>query len=167
MKRLIGFLFLIFFLVNCSNNRPIFVLSSSPELQLPLKASKFFGFFEKNSIDLQVEETTGGRSLIKFLNFSKYSVVITDRETAERIEKLSPRWNLLCTVALKKKANVPINKEEGEFVLLVKDTLFKRKRELITLIKGWNYGVDLLKDPAVVKLLVGRELSYRFHKCGK
>lgn len=167
MKRLIGLLLLIFFLVNCSNNRPIFVLSSSPEILLPLKASKFFGFFEKNGIDLQVEETSGGRSLIKFLNFSKYSVVITDRKTAERIEKLSPRWNFLCTVALKKKANVPINKEKGEFVLLIKDTLLTKKRDIISLIKGWNYGVDLLKDPAVVKLLVGRELSYRFLKCGK
>ena len=156
---------LIFLLTGCSNERPVFVISSFPQLMLPFKASKFFGFFDKQGIDIKLDSVPNGDSLIRFLNFSKYTVVITDAETAKRIEELSPRWSPICTVALKKGKKRPIKDGKGEFLLLMKDTVLNRQKEAISIIKGWNYGVDLLKDPAVVKLFSEKELPYKFLYC--
>ena len=168
MRRLAGLLItlLIFIFAGCSDERPVYVISSSPQLLLPFKASKFFGFFDKQGIDLQLDSVPNGDSLIRFLNFSKYTVVVTDAETAKRIEELSPRWSSICTVALKKGKN-SIKGRKRKFLLLVKDTALNRQKEAVNIIKGWNYGVDLLKDPAVVKLLSAKALSYKFLHCGE
>ncbi len=169
MRTLAGLLItlLIFFLTGCSNEKPVYVISSSHQLLLPFKASKFFGFFDKQEIDLQLDSVPNGDSLIRFLNFSKYTVVITDAETARRIEELSPRWLPICKVALKKKENYPITERRGGFVLLMKETLLRNQKEAVAVIKGWNNGVDLLKDPAVVKLLSAEKLKYKFLHCGE
>jgi len=169
MRKLAGLLItlLIFLLTGCGNERPVYVISSSPQLLLPFKASKFFGFFDKHGIDLQLDSVPNGDSLIRFLNFSKYTVVITDAETAKRIEELSPRWSSICTVALKKGEKYPIRDRKGKLLLLMKDTVLNKQKEAVNIVKGWNYGVDLLKDPAVVKLFSVKDLSYKFFYCGE
>ena len=155
------------FLCGCKDNRPIYVISSSPQLQLPFKASKFFGFFDKHNLNLQLDSAPNSDSLLRFLNFSKYSVVITDSGTAEKIEALSSKWVKICTVALKKQKLHPIKKGNGKFILLMKESLLSRKKEAIKVIEGWNYGVDLLKDPAVIRFFSAETVPYRFLRCGK
>ena len=169
MKRLPKtlFLFVLLLLYGCSGGKPIYIISSSQDLQLPFRASEFFGFFDKAGMEVQLDSAPDGSSLIRFLNFSKYTVVITDSETARKIENLSSRWSSICTVALNKKGKEPISKGEGEFILLMKDVLLNRQKAAVNVIKGWNYGVDLLKDPAVVELLSKGNVPYRFLHCGK
>ncbi len=161
----IAFFLIPAFLSGCSDKKPVYIISSSSQLQLPFKASEFFGFFDKNELNIQLDSVPTGDSLVRFLNFSKYTVVITDQETAKKIEKLSSKWQQICTVALKKNKNSPIN--NGKYILLMKDSLLKKQKEAMKVIEGWNYGVDLLKDPAVVKLLSAEGSSYRFLYCGK
>jgi len=159
------FLFSVF-TAGCNSERTVYTISSPSQLQAPFKASKFFGFFDKNGINLQLDSAPNRDSLVRFLNFSKYSVVLTDSETAKKIENLSPRWKQICTVALKKTGKSPISKPT-KFVLLMKDSLLSRQKEAVKVIEGWNYGVDLLKDPAVLKLLSVEGNSYKFLYCGK
>lgn len=168
MKQLTWLIFILYlFITGCSTERPIYVISSSPHLQLPLKASKFFGFFDKNGINLQLDSVENSDSLLRFLNFSKYSVVLTDLKTSRKLEKLSSKWQQICTIALKRNKEKPIIGEKEKFVLLMRDSLLKRHKDAVKLVEGWNYGVDLLKDPAVVKLLSAKEVPYRFFHCGK
>ena len=168
MKRLTWIIFVFYlFITGCNSEKPIYVISSSPQLQLPLKASKFFGFFDKNGLNIQLDSVENSDSLLRFLNFSKYSVVLTDSKTAQKLEELSSRWQQICTVALKRCKGRPIIGKKEKFVLLMKDSLLKRQKDAVKLVEGWNYGVDLLKDPAVVKLLSAKEVPYRFFHCGK
>lgn len=169
MKRLLKTFsfFVLLLLYGCNGGKPIYIISSSQDLQLPFRASEFFGFFDKEGIEIQLDSAPDKSSLIRFLNFSKYTVVITDSETARKIENLSSRWSSICIVALNKKEKKPISKGKKEFVLLMKDVLLNRQKEAVNIIKGWNYGVDLLKDPAVVELLSKGNVPYRFLHCGK
>lgn len=161
MRILTGLLFVVVFLFGCSSENPIYVISSSSQIDLPFKASKTFGFFDKENINIQLDSTPGGLSLIRFLNFSKYTVVIANSRTARKIESLSSHWIPICTVARK-------NSTIGEtYILLIKDSLLKKRSIAISIIKGWNYGVDLLKDPAVLRLLTEEKVPYRFFRCSK
>lgn len=159
---------LLLMLYSCNNDRTIYVISSDPELQLPFKASKFFGFFEKKGIKLQCDTTPDSSSLIRFLNFSKYTIVITDAKTVTKIENYTKRWIPICVVAFKRKENNLNISKRGRFILLMKDSILKKRKEAIAIIKGWNYGVELLRDPAVAMLLSPKkEIQLKFIQCGK
>ena len=154
-------------LSGCNNERAVYVISSNPELHLPFKASKFFGFFDKRGIKLHCDTAPDSNSLIRFLNFSKYTVVITDLKTANKLKNYTSRWSSICVVAFKKNEN-KLNNPRGKFVLLMKDSLLKKHKEAVSIIKGWNYGVELLKDPAVVMLLSPEgKIHLKFLQCGK
>lgn len=166
MRTLLSIVLFSVFTAGCSSERTVYTISVSSQLQAPFKASKFFGFFDKNELDLQLDSVPNGNSLVRFLNFSKYSVVLIDSKTAKKIESLSPRWKQICTIALKKTRKSTISKPT-KFVLLMKDSLLSRQKEAVKVIEGWNYGVDLLKDPAVMRLLSLKGNPYKFLYCGK
>jgi len=158
-------LFLLLLLSGCHSGERLYVIAQGKELLLPIKASQFFGYFQKRELEVKTDYVEKPEELIRLLNFSKYTVVITDRETARKVENLSRKWKKICRVAVKMEEGAPIKREE--FVILVKKRLLSRPRELLTVLKGWNYGVDLLKDSAVVYYLTGKESlkEIKFLKC--
>ena len=153
------------FLLGCHHEEKFYAITSDRQVSLPFKASKFFGYFKKRGIDLKIDSTKNTKELIKFINLSKYTIVITDEKTGKKVESLSENWKKICTVALKFNKKVPTEKKR--FILIVKNRLLKRKEKLIEILKGWNYGVDLLKDGAVVYYLTGKEKleGIKFLKC--
>ncbi|WP_456341866.1 hypothetical protein [Thermovibrio sp.] len=162
---LIALLLLFSLLTGCHTGERIYVISSDKEVLLPIKASQFFGYFSKRKIEVRTDSTKDTEELIRLLNFSKYTVVITDRKTGKKVENLSRKWKEICTVAIKRRKIKPIKRER--FVIIVKERLLKRPKELVELLKGWNYGVDLLKDPAVLYYLTGKDRlkGIKFLKC--
>ncbi len=150
---------LLFFslLLGCTNrDDSIDLLSQEKPLLLPLKASAFFGYFLKE--DLKVGQESSNGDVIRFLNFPRFKAVIADGKTVNRLKKITSNWVPLCLVALK---------GDKRYFLVVKRELLKEPTPLIKLVKGWNYGVELLKDPAVVYYLTGkRELrAFKFLAC--
>ncbi len=134
----------------------VYLLSQRKALLLPVEASSLFGYFLKEGLKVNGEYTEG--EVIKFLNFPYYKVVIADSKTVKKLSKISDNWIPLCLVALK---------GDEKYFLVVKRELFEKPSTLIKLVKGWNYGVILLKDPAVVYYLTGRrELTgFKFLSC--
>ena len=156
IKKLIILLALMF--VSCSNHERLFVISLDSSFLLPFKASEFFGFYEKYKVQVCLDSAQKREELIRLLNFSKYAAVIVDKEMASKIEELSTRWKAICVVG---------SRGSEQFVLLIKKGLTRKKNLVLTFIKGWNYGVNLLKDRAVLYYLTGKkELpEVRFQKC--
>jgi hypothetical protein len=156
---------LLLLLSGCHDERRLYLLTQSSRLALPLEASHFWGFFEKEGISLRVDSASTPEELINLLNFSKYSALIADQEVASRLQRLTKRWKTVCVVAVKRERGAPIRKKT--YYLLVKERLLYDTELLVKLVKGWNYGVELLKDPAVLYYLTGeRELrGIKLLKC--
>ncbi len=151
------FLLLLSLLLGCANkDDSIDLLSQEKALLLPLKASDFFGYFLKE--DLKISQESSNGDVIRFLNFPRFKAVIADDKTVNRLKKITGNWVPICLVALK---------GDKRYFLIVKRELLKEPTLLIKLIRGWNYGVELLKDPAVVYYLTGkRELrAFKFLSC--
>jgi hypothetical protein len=150
----------------CSQERRIVVLTDDPNVLIPLKASQFTGFFNSKGVELQTDAAPEGK-LISFLNFTKYNAVITEGEKVKKIKEYSDDWLEICPVAVKTLKEKPIRREK--FYLLIKKELLQRPKLTINLIKGWNFGVYALKDPAVVFALTGKEnlQGYRFLLCAQ
>jgi hypothetical protein len=142
-------------LLSCHHDEKLFVISSEKKLLLPLKASKFFGYFKNKGVEVIVDYAPEEEELINFLNFSKYGAIITTKEIAQKITTLSKKWKLICKVGIKISRGAPIKKEE--YVLLVRGKLIRKVQPVVILVKGWNYGVELLKDPAVLYYLLGEK----------
>jgi len=155
-------LFLIF---SCHSRERVYVLSPSSELSLPFRAASFFGFFDKEGLELKVDVASNPSQLINLLNFSKYSVVIADRKVALKLSVLSNKWVKVCLVALKSGSEEPI--KDGKYYLMAKERLLLDRKAFFTVVRGWNLGVELLNDRAVLYYLTGLEelRGIRFLKC--
>jgi len=152
-------------LLGCHFENRVYVLTATSTLSLPFKASQFVGYFDREGLDLRVDEAGTPAELINLLNFSKYSAVICDGQVADKLTSLSKKWKKICLVAVKTGEGEPIKKRN--YYLLVKERLLFNTELLIKLVRGWNYGTELLKDPAVVYYLTGKgELrGVKFLKC--
>jgi len=158
MKRLILFvLFAIIITFSCSSNKTVFVISSEQQLLLPLKAANFFNFFGRMGEVVKIDCISSADDLIKFLNFSKYSVIITDRTTVQRVTELSDNWIVICKVG----------ENHHDYFLLAKKSFVLEKDWFVKFVRGWNFGVDALKDPAVLKAINSgsEELRIKLHGC--
>ncbi len=154
-------LVLIFILLfaGCSVKKRIFVITSNGTLLLPFEAAEFLGYFEKVGVELEEESAGSPQDLLRFLNFSKYSLAVADEALARKVQKGSERWLGLCEVAEDRKGR--------RYVLLVKEGLLRNKEVLIKVVKGWNLGVESLQDPALLVALTGKEVlgGLKFRKC--
>jgi len=164
-ESLITVLLSLLFLISCYGQKELYLLTQNPRLATPLEASNFWGFFEKEGISVKVDSASSPDELINLLNFSRYSALIADQELASRLSRLTKRWKRVCVVAVKREEGAPIKKKT--YYLLVKEGLLYDTELLVKLIKGWNYGTELLKDPAVLYYLTGeRELrGIKLLKC--
>ena len=158
IKKYICLVILGIFLFSCFYREEVFILSSNKELLLPFEIAEFFGKAEKSNVKLNLD-VVDTKDLIKFLNFSKYSLVITDNATANRILKLLPNWYRLCIIA-KSKGGV-------RYYLLVKKRFLMRKKIMINVVQLWNFGVYELKDPAVSEIFFKKSLNIKLLPCGK
>jgi len=147
---LLGFLLL---LSGCHDERRLYILSYGSKVLLPVKACHFTGCFDREGLSVRAETAQSPSEFIRLLNFSKYSAVIATKDLADRLTSLSGKWKKVCLVAVKKEGSSPIS--EGKYYLLVRDDLLYDTELLVKLVRGWNYGVDLLKDGAVVYYLTG------------
>ncbi|ADU97369.1 hypothetical protein [Thermovibrio ammonificans] len=148
----------------CFGEPRVGVIGEEHTLLLPFEASKFLGYFQKNGLEVSLD-WANGTELISLLNFSKYKAAVVDGTTARKIEEFSKEWVKLCKVAVKTKGGKPIKGKQ--FFLLIRKELLREPEETVVLVKGWNSGVDALKDPAVVYALTGEEAvrGYRFYSC--
>jgi len=156
---------LLLLLSGCHDERRLYLLSYGSEVLLPLKACHFTGCFDREELSVRAETARTPAEFIRLLNFSKYSAVIATGGLADRLTSLSGRWKKVCLVAVKKERSSPIR--EGKYYLLVREDLLYDTERLVKLVKGWNYGVDLLKDGAVVYYLTGsgEVRGLKFLKC--
>ncbi len=165
MKKLASYLIIliaIFFLQGCSEE-DVVLITYERFLIVPLEASVFSGFYQKKGVVLDYDIVDSRDELMRFLNISSYNAVITDAESSKLLEE-SKTWVPICTVA--------VFKGIKKFKLLVKKDLFRKKEKLVGFLKGWDYGVDLLKDPAVLKIVLDRLKiesigDVKFFKCGR
>ncbi|WP_163329226.1 hypothetical protein GFV12_07355 [Desulfurobacterium thermolithotrophum] len=163
IKYFILSLFSIFIICGCNSNDDITLITNDKYLLIPLKATNFCGYFQKNKIEIQMDSVGSEKILVRFINFSKYNSIITDEKTTNYILSNSKSWIKLCMVAVEKVSNTP--KIKTKFYLLVKKTLLNNRKKIVTLIKGWNQGVYLLKDPFFQDFLLKEErLKYSRNK---
>ncbi len=149
MKKLLYFLLsLSIFTVFSCNQSKVDVITSEKFLLSPIRAAEFFSFYSKRGLNVCVDAVDSPKKLIRFLNFSTYNVVLTDKKTADFITSNLNSWVKLCKIA----------RWRGDFYyLLVRNSLLKEQKLVIAFLKGWNFGVDCLKDPAVVRVLEERD----------
>ena len=147
MKKLLNSLLLlcmcVFVLFSCGQT-DVNVITNEKFLLSPIKAAEFFSFFSKENLNVSTDVVDSSQELIKFLNFSTYNVVLTDKKTADFITSKLSDWVKLCKIA----------EWRGDFYyLLVKSTLLRKSDVVVSFLKGWNDGVDYLGDFAVMRVL--------------
>ena len=160
IKSKLAYLFvfcLLFF--SCFYRQEIFILSSDEKLSIPFKIAEFFGKTERLNLSLNIDVVNSRDDLIKFLNLSKYAVILTDNSTTDKVLKLLPNWYRVCVIAE--------DKSGRKYYILVKRRLLLNKEKVIKLISLWNFGLYELKDPAVSKIFGGNDLQFKFLLCGK
>ncbi|TCK02501.1 hypothetical protein [Phorcysia thermohydrogeniphila] len=133
---------------SCSSDNDVCLLTDRCYFAAPFEASKFTGFLTRKYLKVHVDIVQDRNSLIKFLNLSRYNAFITDTETAKFITGNNNKWVLICRIAVKRPAS-PLK----TYSIVVNSNLLRHKEILINLIESWNRGVDLLKDPAVQKVI--------------
>jgi hypothetical protein len=140
----------VFVLFSCGQT-DVNVITNEKFLLSPIKAAEFFSFFSKENLNVSTDVVSSSQELIKFLNFSTYNVVLTDKKTADFITSKLSDWVKLCKIA----------EWRGDFYyLLVKNSFLKKQKKVIAFLKGWGSGIDYLKDPAVKKVLEREERIY-------
>jgi len=147
MKKALKYIVLLcvclFTLSSCGETK-VNVITNEPFLLYPIEAAEFFSYFSKEGLKVSVDKVHSPQMLIKFLNFSTYNVVLTDKKTADFITSKLSDWVKLCKIA----------QWRGDFYfLLIKDSLLKNQEVVVKFLKGWTAGVNYLKDPVVKKVL--------------
>jgi hypothetical protein len=154
-KLFINLLLLTILVGSCLLKEEVFVITFNSALTIPFKIAEVFGKFESTDFSIKID-IVNKKDFIKFLNLSKYSVVIADKDTANKLVELLPNWYRVCKVAEGK---------NDTYYLLVKKKFILNKKDFSYLIKSWNFGVDELNDPAVLKMMEIKDLNLKFFHC--